>query len=196
MNSAENIDASKLERRSRTISWVPLAAQRAFVRQLRAHGVTPEQIGAAILSGAMPAMPAWDFVGIRVVESGDGKAVCEMEPGEELANGIGSVQGGILCTLIDAAISSAELSVRPPGTFGATLELKVNYIRPVPIEAGAIRCEADVEYAGQQTAVIRARVLSSAGKLCASAVATILFTAQSAQQERVAQQVGQPPAGQ
>ncbi|MGD9894953.1 MAG: PaaI family thioesterase [Dehalococcoidia bacterium] len=197
MSVEEPIDASGLERRSRTVSWVPPAAARAFTQSLRASGVPTATLRAAMLRGELPPMPAWDYVGVRPVEAGEGRAICELDPGEYLANGPGSVQGGVLCTLIDAAITLAlGPAVRPPGTTEVTLELKVNFVRPVPIGAGAIRCEAEVEHAGRQTAVSRARVVDGSGKLFATAVATTLFVATGEQLERVARQTAEPTTDQ
>lgn len=197
MSDGEIIDASGLERHSRTVSWVPAAANRAFAQELRGRGVPTAALRAALLRGDLPPMPAWEFVGVRPVEASEGRAVCELEPGEYLANGPGSVQGGVLCTLINAAITLAlGPAVRPRGTTEVTLELKVNFVRPVPIGAGVVRCEAEVEYAGRQTAVTRARVLDGAGKLCATASSTTLFVPAAQQQERVArQEQNAPPEG-
>jgi uncharacterized protein (TIGR00369 family) len=192
MGEDELIDVSGLKRASRTVSWAPPAAARAFTQGLRAQGVPTATLRAAMLRGDLPPMPAWGYVGVRPVSEGNGTAVCELEPGEYLANGAGSVQGGVLCTLIDAAITLAHgPAVRPRGTTEVTLELKVNFVRPVPVGAGVVRCEATVEHAGRQVSVTRARVVDGAGKLYATATATTMFVGAAEQQERVARQAGQ-----
>jgi uncharacterized protein (TIGR00369 family) len=181
-------DSAPIERRTRTASWVPPAERTRFLRESYQRGATSEELHAALLRGEVPVMPAWDYLGIRAVAGGGGKAVCELTPGEHLANAANSVQGGVVCALIDAAMTMATSDVRPSGTFDATLEMKVNFVRPVPATAATVRCEAEAEYVGRTTAVTRARVVDDAGRLYATAMGTTMFVASQAQRERVERQ--------
>ncbi len=186
-------DSGAVERRTRTVSWVPPEERTRYLREAYRRGATSAELHAALLRGEVPVMPAWDYLGIRALAGGGGKAVCELAPGEHLANAAGSVQGGIVCALIDAAMTMATSDVRPSGTFDATLEMKVNFVRPVPATADAVRCEAEAEYVGRTTAVLRARVVDGAGRLYATAMGTTMFVASQAQRERVARQAEAQP---
>lgn len=181
-------DQSSIERQSRTVSWVPPEAKTRFLRAEHERGSSSADLHAALLRGEVPVMPAWEYCGIRPISGGGGKAVCEMVPGPYLANAVNSVQGGILCTLIDAAMTMATTDMRPSGTFDATLEMKVNFVRPVPVTGGPVRCEAETEYVGRTTAITRARVVDLSGKLYATATSTTMFVVSQAQRERVERQ--------
>jgi uncharacterized protein (TIGR00369 family) len=60
----------------------------------------------AILRGEAPPPPVAELLGIRLLSVGDGECVFEMEAQPEHANPMGTVQGGVICALADAAIGA------------------------------------------------------------------------------------------
>lgn len=74
--------------------------------------------------------PVAELVGIDFVRAADGECVMEMEVGERHANPMGTVHGGILCDLADAAMGMAFFSTLGDGESFTTLELKINFLRP------------------------------------------------------------------
>ena len=61
---------------------------------------------------------------------------------ERFYNGMGVAHGGFAATLLDTALGCAINTTSPPGKRFTTLELKVNYTRPLRREVGEVRCEA------------------------------------------------------
>jgi uncharacterized protein (TIGR00369 family) len=65
--------------------------------------------------------------------------------------------------------------MQPAGRSFTTLELKINYTRPLRREVGEVRCEAVVIHAGNRTATAEARVVDAAGKLYAHGTTTCML---------------------
>src|SRR5690606_33755904 len=103
------------------------------------------------------------------------RAVFVCEPGEFHYNPIGSIHGGLAATLLDSAMGCAVHSTLPAGVGYTTLEIKVNYMRPLRIERGEVRCEGRVIHRGGRTAVADGRVVDADGKAYAHATTTCLI---------------------
>jgi uncharacterized protein (TIGR00369 family) len=131
----------------------------------------------AIRDGRLPAPPVGQLLGFSLTEVEAGRAVFECEPSESHYNPIGSVHGGIISTLLDAALSCAVHSTLPAGTGYTTAELKVNFVRPVVTGSGRLRAEGRLIHAGSRLATAEARLTDAAGKLYAHAVGTCLVLA-------------------
>jgi uncharacterized protein (TIGR00369 family) len=97
-------------------------------------------------------------------------------PGPEHYNPIGSVHGGLAATLLDSAMGCAVHSTLPAGVGYTTLELKVNFTRPITSETGRILCEGTVVHRGGRVATAEGRVFAEAdGKLLAHGTTTCLI---------------------
>ncbi len=112
---------------------------------------------------------------LALTEVSKGRVVYAGQPGEDFANDVGSVQGGWVAAVIDAAIGSAVHSALPLGARYTTLELKVNYVRAVSIDSGSMRCTAETLHVGRTTATAKAQVEDAAGKMYAHATTTCLI---------------------
>src|SRR5574341_203120 len=75
--------------------------------------------------------PVAVLVGMRLLSFEGGEAVFEMKADRRHHNPMGTVHGGILCDLADAAMGFAFASTLGPGESFTTLELKINFLRPV-----------------------------------------------------------------
>ncbi len=132
----------------------------------------------AIRDGRLPAPPVSQLMGFALAEVEAGRAVFECEASESHYNPIGSVHGGVISTLLDSALSCAVHSTLPAGSGYTTVELKVNFVRPVVVGAGRLRSEGRVIHVGSRLATAEARLTDATGKLYAHAVGTCLvFTA-------------------
>ena len=74
--------------------------------------------------------PFGDLVGIKLVETGDGTAVCEVDIQAHHLNNGGRVHGGLLTTLADTCAGVAVRTKRPEGAASATTDLSIGFIRP------------------------------------------------------------------
>lgn len=77
-----------------------------------------------------PIPPVAKLIGFRLIQAKKGKAICEMLAEEKHVNTIGSIHGGILCDLSDAAMGFAFLSLLPAHQVGVTIEFKINFLAP------------------------------------------------------------------
>ena len=131
-----------------------------------------------IVAGEIPRPPLAALMNFQLVELSEGHAVFAVEPKEYHYNPIGVVHGGLAATLLDSATGCAVHSMLPAGAGYATLEIKVNFVRPMTSETGRVRAEAKVIHVGSRTATAEGRVIDEAGKLYAHATTTCLILRQ------------------
>lgn len=153
--------------RQRTVSWDDPRASRRD-----AAAVSGLEYLLSLKEGKAPQPPAARLLGYRIREVERGRAVFELEPGECHYNPFATVHGGIMATLLDSAMTAAVLSTLPVGVACATLEMKVNFVRPVRAESGPLRCEAAAIHLGSSIATAEGKIFDGRQKLCAHAVAT------------------------
>src|SRR5947199_3023971 len=156
--------------RSRTITWEdPTSAIQT--------GKTMSGIEylKALQSGELPPPPISVLIGMEIAEVSEGRIVFSAEPAEYQYNPLGTVHGGIAATLLDSAMGCAVQSVLPFGTAYTTLELKVNYLRPMTSATGVVYCEGKVIHLGGRIATAEARLTDTSGKLYAHGTTTCIL---------------------
>lgn len=105
-----------------------------------------------------------------------GVTVWSMTPGEQFANPAGVVQGGIVSALADTAMASATIThLQGRKAFTANTELKISFLRPVPV-GRPITCTARVIGGGKRVTFVEADVVDQEGTLLAKASSTYLLT--------------------
>ena len=161
--------------RTLTISWEdPLAG----AARARAAGLSGLEALRAIGAGELPPPPMALLLGMEPVEVEVGRAVFAVEPGERHYNPIGAVHGGLAATLLDTAMGCAVQTTLPPGAAYTTLELKVNFTRPITRETGRVLCEAEIVHRGGRVATAEGRVIGEeTGKLLAHGTTTCMVFA-------------------
>jgi uncharacterized protein (TIGR00369 family) len=157
-------------RRSRTITWEDPAAINAELRRL--SGLEFLQ---RLVSGDLPAAPMARLMNIRITEVEKGRVVFAGMPEEYHYNPLGVVHGGMAATLLDSALGCCVNSHLEVGDFYTTLELKVNYLRPLTLETGTVRAIATTVHIGRSTALVEARVVDANERLYAYASSTYLI---------------------
>jgi uncharacterized protein (TIGR00369 family) len=78
-----------------------------------------------------PNWPLGSLLGIELRSMGDGECRWTVDVGPEHANPMGTLHGGVLCDVGDAALSTAYMSTLDPGRSFTTVDLTVNFLRPV-----------------------------------------------------------------
>jgi uncharacterized protein (TIGR00369 family) len=76
-------------------------------------------------------VPIARLIGFEAKEIADGRAVVTLATGPQHANPMGTLHGGVLCDISDAAMGMAFASTLAPGESFTTVELKINFFRPV-----------------------------------------------------------------
>jgi len=85
----------------------------------------------AIIRGEAPPPPVARLIGFDLVSVEPGKSVIEFQATEAHQNPMGTLHGGILCDIADAAMGIAYASNLNEGESFTTLELKINFLKPV-----------------------------------------------------------------
>ncbi|WP_322750588.1 MULTISPECIES: PaaI family thioesterase [unclassified Frankia] len=114
-------------------------------------------------------------LGITLESVEKGRTVYTLTPSPATANAIYTVHGGVLATLMDTAMGSAIFTELADGVLYTTLELKVNFIRPVKLDGDQLTCEGRTINIGKRTALAEARVLDPAGRLIAHGTSTCML---------------------
>ncbi len=126
----------------------------------------------AMLRGDVPPPPVATLLGIRLVTVGDGEAVFAMEVQPEHANPMGTLQGGVICALADAAMGMAYASRLGDGESFTTLELKTNYLRAVT--GGTLTASGRVVHGGRTVGLTTCDVVDEEGRKIAHATSTCM----------------------
>jgi uncharacterized protein (TIGR00369 family) len=156
--------------RTRTITWEdPTAAVQT--------GKTISGIAylKALQSGELPPPPIAVLLGMSITEISEGRAVFVAEPSEYHYNPLGTVHGGVMATMLDSALGCAVQSMLPAGTSYTTIELKVNFLRPVTAKTGTIYAEGKIIHIGGRIATAEGRLTDTAGKLYAHGTTTCII---------------------
>jgi uncharacterized protein (TIGR00369 family) len=126
----------------------------------------------AMLRGEAPDPPVARLIGFRLVAVTPGRAVFEMEAGPQHANPMGTLHGGILCDIADAAMGIAYASTLDEGETFTTLELKINFLKPV--WKARLRAEGHLVKRGKTVGLVECDVVDETGSLVARASSTCL----------------------
>jgi uncharacterized protein (TIGR00369 family) len=129
----------------------------------------------AMQRGEIPGPPANRLIGFDLVSVETGKAIFEMQTGPQHANPMGTVHGGILCDIADAAMGVAYASTLGEGESFTTLELKINFLKPV--WNARLRAEGRVVKRGKTVGMAECDVVDETGSLVARASSTCMTLA-------------------
>ena len=141
-----------------------------------------ETVGLASLRRAIKAggvrAPISELMDFRLVDAGPNWVALEGLPGSKHYNPIGIVHGGFAATMLDSAAWAAVATTTSADENHTTLELKVNYMRPMTDTTGPVRCEGRVVHRGGRVAIAEAKITDGAGKLYAQASSTLMIIKQ------------------
>ena len=117
--------------------------------------------------------PISRLIGFEVApESDDGRTAVGLEAGEQHANPMGRVHGGVISALADAAMGTAYGRVLMEEEEFSTIELKVNFMRPVKM--GRIVATARMVQRGLRIGFLDCEIHDARGKLVATATSTCM----------------------
>lgn len=125
-------------------------------------------------SGEIPRTPMGELLGLSLTEVDEGRVVFTALATPAHHNTMGIAHGGFCATLLDSALGCAVNTLCPPGKVFTTLELKINFIRPITGDVGLLRCEAKAIHVGSRVGTAEGRVFDSRGKLYAHGTTTML----------------------
>lgn len=125
--------------------------------------------------GEIPEPPFGKLLGMDLFDAGEGRFTMTFQPQECHYNPMGCVHGGILATLLDSVMSAAVHTSLPVGRGYMTLEIKVNFLRPVFEHTGEVLAEGKLVSSNRQVATAEGRVLDADGTVYATGSTTCLI---------------------
>ena len=117
-----------------------------------------------IQRGEFPPPPVADLIGFTLTSVEPGRAVIELDADRRHANPMGTVHGGILCDIADAAMGMAYAAGLDGGETFTTLELKINFLKPV--RTGRLTATGRVVKAGCDVTDEQASLVARATSTC------------------------------
>lgn len=124
----------------------------------------------------VPPAPLADVLGFKLEQIEPGEVTMTLEPAEYHYNPMGVLHGGMAATLFDSALGCAVQSLLPPGYLAPTMQLHVNYVRPITVQTGKVVCTGKVIHMGKKSATAEGRLIDRDGKLYAHSTGTFIIT--------------------
>jgi uncharacterized protein (TIGR00369 family) len=125
-----------------------------------------------ILAGELPQPPFGDLIGMKLIAIEPGRARMEITTDPRHSNPMGTVHGGVPCTLADSAMGLAYASTLGEGESFTTLELKINFLRPV--WSATLIAEGMVVQRGRTIGLAECTISDDKGRLIARASSTCM----------------------
>lgn len=154
---------------TRTVTWYD--PERSAAKGLQLAGIDYLR---AMLDGELPPPPISKLITMELVEVEEGRVVFTCEPDRSAYNPIGTVHGGLVCTLLDSVAGCAIHSTLPQGKGYTSVEIKVSYLRPVVASSGTLTATGTVVKTGSRVGFTEGVVTDAAGNLVATATSTLL----------------------
>jgi uncharacterized protein (TIGR00369 family) len=112
------------------------------------------------------------LIGFEVRDIVNGRATVVLTAGPEHANPMGTLHGGILCDIADAAMGMAFASTLETGESFTTVELKINFFRPV--WQAQLTAEGTVVQRGRTIGYVERSISDEQNRLVAKAASTCM----------------------
>jgi len=125
-----------------------------------------------VMKGELPQPPIAKLIGFDIVNVDEGSAVVEFEAGPQHWNPMGGLHGGVLCDIADAAMGIAYASTLAEGETFGTVELKINFLRPV--KTGKLIAEGKVVSKGRTIGWTECEIRDENDRLIAKAGSTCM----------------------
>jgi uncharacterized protein (TIGR00369 family) len=126
----------------------------------------------AIARGDAPPPPIAWLIGFDLISVKPGEAVIEFQATEAHANPMGTLHGGILCDIADAAMGIAYSANLEGGESFTTLELKINFLKP--IWKARLLATGRVVKPGRTVGLVECEITDEKGNLVARATSTCM----------------------
>jgi uncharacterized protein (TIGR00369 family) len=117
-------------------------------------------------------VPVARLIGFQAKDIGDGQATAVLAAGPQHANPMGTLHGGILCDIADAAMGMAFASTLAQEESFTTVELKINFFRPV--WEARLRATGTVVQRGRTVGYVECTITDEENRLVAKAASTCM----------------------
>jgi len=120
-------------------------------------------------------VPIARLIGFHAQQIAGGHAIVTLAAGPQHANPMGTLHGGVLCDIADAAMGMAFASTLAPEESFTTIELKINFFRPV--WNAQLKAEAKVIRRGSKIGYVECEVTDESDRLVAKSASTCMVLA-------------------
>ena len=161
----------------------------------RTHGVVSRDVLVAepglnflrgLIEGRHPAPPFSETTGIYLVESHENRVLFRGRPTGGFLNPIGTIHGGWTSAILDSAMACAVHTTLETGQGYTTVEMKLNFVRPILPELGELTCEGVVVHRGGTLATSEGKLFDGKGRLLAHGSETCMIFDAASRVQRAA----------
>jgi uncharacterized protein (TIGR00369 family) len=124
------------------------------------------------ISGEIPPPPIAQLIGFKPIAFNNGEVVLELDAKEAHTNPMGTLHGGVLCDVADLAMGMAFAVTLEDDESFTTLELKINFLRPVFQEK--LLAYGRVVKRGKSVGMVECDIKNSSGSLVAKVSSTCM----------------------
>lgn len=132
----------------------------------------PIDVFRKMVSREFPAPPIGESFDFLLTEIETGRAVFEGKPHAKFYNPLGTIHGGFIATLLDSAMACAIHSTLEAGKGSTSVEIKVNFVRPIFEKTGSLKAVGETVNVGRQIASSEGKLIGADGKLYAHGTTT------------------------
>lgn len=154
---------------SRVLTWSDPSDVRARVAEM--SGIEAMR---AMRDGLIPPPPIAETMNFGLTEAEAGRVVFTCTPGPEHYNPIGTVHGGLACTLLDTVTGCAAHTVLPAGAGYTSIEISVKYLRPITLDTGVLTAVGTVTKPGRRVIFAEGAIVDAEGRTLAMASSSLL----------------------
>jgi uncharacterized protein (TIGR00369 family) len=129
----------------------------------------------AMVDGDLPQPPIGGLMQFEIAEVEPGRVVFTCVPDESAYNPIGTIHGGLICTLLDSVTACAIHSTLPKGKGHTSIEIKVSYLKAVRLTSGLLTATGTVVKSGSRVGFAEGVVTDAGGAVVATATSTLLI---------------------
>ena len=127
------------------------------------------------IAGQLPRPPIHHLMGVAARSVAEGEATFSLPATRWLcAPPPGRLQGGVVATLAESALSTAIQTTLPPATALAPIDLKVNFLRPAAPDGRDLIAVGRIAHRGRRLAVANSEVLDADGRRIALATGSAM----------------------
>lgn len=137
--------------------------------------MTGRELIDGMVQGTIPLPAVANLLGMRAGDYDDGRASIVMTAAEDGAGPTATMHGGIVATLLDSAMFFAYVTTLQEGQAATTLQMNVQYLRPVPLDGTEVVAEGRVVRAGRRVGTIEGTLRDGQGRPCAVATSTCML---------------------
>lgn len=136
-----------------------------------------------VAKGELPESPAANLIGFKVAEAKDAKVIIELDVTERLHNPMGTLHGGIIGDIADAAMGYAFATTLKKNELFSTVEIKTNFLKPV--FKGKLRAEGKLLKKGHSIGLLTCNIYDEKEELVAYSTSTCMVLKGQSTQKRV-----------